>query len=101
MKKFRIKEEAKKFIHKRFHGLEMSVSDWKTNSNNTVGEEALEEVEERIEVKKVIIRKDILTNRKSTDRELQLCEAILNASESTKEAVLKGDKIDDIYTLLY
>lgn len=111
MKKYRLKEEVKKYLNLSDLPKE-PVTDKEWLEVYSITFEALEEVEERIELELVDVYNcnDVVSvnlkkkyNNKYnpfTNQEKQLCEAILNASESTKEAVLNsGDIVKELNDL--
>ena len=84
MKKYRLKEKYKPAFQSTYHDAELTHDAWNSNG---VTFEALEEVEERIELvlyensvgaKNVFLSKSTRNNLQFTDQEKELCEKALN-----------------------
>lgn len=106
MKKYKLKKEVKKYLYldNTLLNSVLTLEQWQKQGINLA---ALEEVEERIEFKfdhtvnKDLFGKYLKANRVITEQDKDLCEAILNASESTKESVLKGYNFPIYETIEY
>jgi hypothetical protein len=105
MKKYRLKEEVKKYLHFNETALNQVLTLREWERDKLISLEALEEVKERIELYwfngNVNLQKRLGDSivKPFTDQEKQLCEAILNASDGVKGAVLYGGELLDIDSL--
>lgn len=94
-KKFKLKEEAKKYINPKSELIDAveTIHWWLENTD--YNEEALEEVEERIKLELFKAKYGCDKLRKSNfgqfkKREKDLCELILNAPKETQDALIEG-----------